>query len=655
MLLEKFLPAWLRASSQQALTDIMHSLQALVAAIELAAAPGILTLEQFRQRNTLLDWTRERLRERLRHDRNLDIDPRDIRISVTLARQTGPLLNPLLPSGYIAVASRPQAGETIELVNITYSLDELALLNIAWFDIDYWLSARVHRADGTGITQLTPEYVKTLVRSLDAGSGYSRYLRTHLIDSANAQWRRQAHININRARMRAEAVKARHARHFLADTQEQGYRWASVILQYPDSRWRATVEEHRISVRQLVIQGHTVQGVLLLTAEVQSITSFVLYTPDAPDRRPWREYRTVHELLRALRTKQRLRRYVVQRVPLADSRKIERLLLKGGLGPNVERPTIDGNWCEAYYLAEVQALLAAVDAGSRTTAEMNVQTMVTSAWLIVDLISLVLPHRALSALAFGRAAIDVWDGLQGLQTNDLETTLRHIYSGMAHLGEGITSYAGSPVMRRALRSMPRQPPLPLPRHHEEIRPGNNQLRYRIDGVYGEGVYEKPSGHPGLTHYYVQDTHGRFYQVAYDGNRWRAIDPSQPDAYLKVPLKRRQDGEWVVDSPVHWQDGLPDLHQLFADCQPTTLLTGLAVQGTSSVYQDDGQLYLQANGQQQLLRPHLLANRYYLQIPEALRGAVATWVVLRWENGVWRVRVRQTGRSSDWLALPGPTP
>ncbi|MEF9899038.1 MAG: hypothetical protein RR736_19320 [Pseudomonas sp.] len=650
LLLEKHLPAWLRASSQQARTQIMHTLQDLAGAIELAAAPGLLTLEQFLKRHNLLDWTQARLREHIRHDHGLDIDPQDIHISVTMARQVGPILHPFLPTGYIAVASRPQVGESIEWVSATYRLDEFALLNIAWFDIDYWLTARVHRTDGSEVSTLTPAYMKDLVRSLNVGSGYASFLRTHLIESPSGQWRQEAHVRISRARMRAEAVKARYAGHFLKGSLEQGYRWANVVLQHPDSARRKSVDTYRICVRQLMIQGHTVQGVLMLTADVDTITSFVLYTPDAPDRRPWREYRTARALLQALRNGPALRQYVVDRVPQADAKTIERLLLKGRLGPNLSRPIIEGNWCEAYYRAEVRALLAAVDIGSRTTREMNTQSMVEAAWLIVDLISLVLPNRALTPLAFGRAAIDVWDTVTGLQTHDLEAALHHSFSAISLTSDGLTSYAGSTFMRRALRGIPKRPPLPLPKRMA-TKPGSDKLRYRLDGIYGEGVYEKTSEHSGLSEYYIQDTRGRYYKVSFDGQRWLAIDPRQPDAYLKVPLKRREDGEWVIDSPVLWYDGLPDLQQLFTDCQPAAPLTGTRVTGANGLYQANGQLYLQVNDRQLLLRPHLLADRYHLLIPEAHHGAVAVWAILRWEDEQWRIRVRQTGRSSDWLALP----
>lgn len=650
LLLEKHLPAWLRNSSQQSLAHIVQTLQELVQTIEQAAAPGILTLQQFSERTTLLTWTRQRLREHIRHAPGLELDPAKVQVSVTLARQIGPLVNPLMPSSYIPVASRPQVGDTVELVNHTYALDELALLNIGWFDVDYWLTARVHHLDNRDVDGLTPKRVRRIIRELDAGSGYNRYLRAQLLDSPAGKWRQDAHGRINCARMRAEAVKARYAGHFLPDPLEQGYRWVKTILRYPNSNWRATVEEHRISVRQLVIQGHTLQGVLLLTAEVPSIASFVVYTPDAPDQRPWREYRDTRQMLRSLRNSTALRRYVTQRLPLADARSIDRLLLKGRLGPHVSRPTIEGDLFKACYRAEVQALMSRADASSRSSLELLGETALSGLWLLLDLVSLVLPSRALSALAFGRAAIAVLGGLEAMQEDDREQALDHAFNALSHTVDGLGSFAGSTVLRRAMRGLPKPPSAPIPNHYV-VAPDTRQLRYRISEIHDEGVYVKTTPAHGLPQYFIQNNHGQHYQVSFDGQRWRAIDPRLPDAHLKVPLKRRKDGEWVIDSPVLWYDGLPDLARLFADCALSVPLAGEPLAQAPGVFDADGQLYLQAGPLQLPLRPHLLDDHYHLRLPVTDSGVRMAWAVLHWQDGEWRIRVRQTGRCSDWLALP----
>ncbi|WP_449430188.1 dermonecrotic toxin domain-containing protein [Pseudomonas putida] len=649
LLLEKHLPNWLRNTSPQGMAHIMQTAQELAGALELAAAPGILTFEQFSQRHTLLAWTRERLGQYLRHDPGIFNDPQDIRISVTLARRKGALLNPLVPSSYIAAASRPITGDTIELVAVTYRLDELALLNIAWFDVDYWLTARVHRDDGAEIAALLPEKVKALVRKLDVGSGYLRYVRTHLLDSAEGRWRLEAHARINRARMHAEAAKARYAKHFLPGALEQGYRWARAVVLYPDSSWRPTIDEHRIVVRQLIIDGHTLEGVLLLNAEVASVQSLVVYTPDAPDRRPWREFRNTRELLRTLRASQALRQYLVQRLPLADGKHVDKLLRQGRLGPYVQRSVIGGDLYAACYQAEVRSLIAQADNNSRSGREMLGESVINAGHLLLDVISLVLPVPAKSALAFGRMSISIFEAWESLNKNDGEACMQHMIAALNHTSDGLSSFSGSTVMRRALRGLPSRPPQPLPESQQAII-SLKTLRYRLEGVHGEEMYEQTHPKPGQTRYFVKDRQGRLYNVTFDGHRWRISDPRQPDAYLQLPLKRRVDGDWVVDSPVLWYDGLPDLQQLFEASRLQPALAGKAVEDEPDLFDADGQLYLLLEGRQLPVRRHLLSNHYHLRIADAQLASVQAWAVLRRQEDSWHIRVRQTGRSSAWLAV-----
>ncbi|QHG62925.1 dermonecrotic toxin domain-containing protein [Pseudomonas putida] len=664
LLLEKHLPPWLRKTSAQGLAHIMQTMQDLAGAIALASGPGILSFEAFTQRHNLIEWVRERLSEKLRNGFGITTPAHAIQVSVTLARRKGALVNPLHPSSYIPVASRPQVGDTVELVTITYRLDELALLNIEWFDINYWLTARVHGDETLHLEGLTPEKLKQMVRDLDAGTSYQRFLKKHLLHSPTANWRMEAHGRINRARMMAEAVKARHAGHFLADSREWGYRWARTIIRYPNSNWRATVDEHRISVRQLLIKGETLQGVLLLNAEVKAVTTIVVYAPDAPDRRPWREYRNARELLRELRGNVQIREYVRDRLPLSKPGKVEKLLLSGKLAPHLQRLVVDENLFEAQYKAEVRALMAQVDASTRSNAELLGRFSVNALRLLLDLVSLVLPFPASIALAFGRAAISIWEGFEALEEGDRYGALHHAFATFSHLLDGfhgslegleptpagLKGFSGAPLLRRVLRGMPAPRPLPLPAT-QAVAQEVSKLRYLIDGIYKEGIYEKTGSNPGLSQYYIKDQQGRVYHVNFDGHRWRATDPRQPDAFIKLPLKRLLNGNWVVDSPVLWHDGLPDLQALLESCRLAPQREGSELALEPGLFEADGQLYLQLQGHQLPVRRHLLTDHYHLQVPASALGAVHAWAVLRRTDQQWRIRVRQPGRSSDWLALP----
>ncbi|WP_438281950.1 dermonecrotic toxin domain-containing protein [Pseudomonas alabamensis] len=653
LLLEKHMPAWLRQASQQSLTHIMQTLQELATAVEQASAPGLPTLEQFTTRHTLKAWTRARLSERLHRATGLDVTLDDLRLTVTMARQIGPLFNPLLPSSYIPVASRPQVGETVELVSITYTLDELALLNVSWFDIDYWLTARLHRVDGSAAPEgLDAALIRRLVRELDAGANYASFLRTHLLTSTAGQWRQRAHGRINRARMRAEAVKALYAGHYLTTWPGRGYAWATCVLDYPDSAHRPCFTHAAINVHQLMIMQHTVRGVLLVAAEQGRMSGFLVYAPDAPDRRPWRHYRNARHLLRDLRDNPSLRDYVKERLPLLHAREVEALLVKGGLGPHLARPVIQGHLFDACYRAEVHALLEKVDASSNTRLELVGETALHTLWLLLDLISLVLPHRIMMPVAFGRAVVSALEGLDDLQEGDRHGAFLQLFETLSHLADGVSSAAGSSIMRRALRHIPSNPTLTLPNHYQ-VAPNVDRLRYRLGGIYGEGVYEKTSSIAGVTEYYVQDDEGRFYQVVFDGRRWRAVDPQLPEAYTKLPVKRLANGAWVIDSPLLWHDGLPDLTQLFEQCAVARPPQAGPLAGGVGLYQAADALYLQAGPLTLPLRQHLLPDHYHLLIPPALVGGVEAWAVLRWEDAQWRIRAHQAGRSSGWLALPAP--
>ncbi|MFJ4064148.1 dermonecrotic toxin domain-containing protein [Pseudomonas sp. NPDC089996] len=651
-LLESNLPGWLRSASPQALAHIMQGMQELIATGQQVAAPGILTLKQFRQHETLQDWAGSRVRDRLRHDLGLTVSASDILVNVVYTRQTGPWLNPLQPSPHVTWRGFERVGGAlVEVIHASYPLDELAIRNLAWFDYDYWLTARVTSRDGSALpNNLNPNYIKALVRSLNVGGNYASYLRTQLIDSSTAKWRLYAHSKLNRARMRAEAAKARYAGHLSRDWSERHYRWVEHVLAQPHNALRPRVDGHSVIARQLLIQGNTVQGVLLLASNSRNTHDFVLYTPDAPDRRTWRSFAGPRALLRLLRQKPALRAYLAQRLPLLPAMQVEKLLLKGRLGKVLRTPAIDDDLFLACYMAEVRGMLAAADNNSHSTAEVNAEQALKLGWTLLDLISLFLPIKVMIPLALGRMALELWNGIEGYRQEDLNGVLNHAYNALSHLNDAGTSLASTGLMRRMLRGMPKQPPLPLPPRFS-VTPETSNLRYRIDGVYGEEVHEKTSAFDGLSEYFIQDAQGRYFKVSFDGSRWRAIDPDRPDAYLTQPIKRLADGNWVIDSPLLWYDGLPDLARLFDDCRLQLPLAGVSTNGAEGLFTHDEQLYLQTRSGQLPLRRHLLAEHYHLEIPEASNAGVVPWAILRWQDGQWRIRVRQAGRSSAWLALP----
>jgi len=652
LLLEKNLPNWLRSASEQGLTHIMQTMQLLVAAADSVATAGILTFAQFRQKHTLRNWAKDRVEERLRSDLGLTYPASDILVHVVHTRQVGPHINPFHPSSFITWRGvQKVGGELIETIKESYPLDELALRNVSWFDYDYWLTARAAHRHGKPLpAALTASYLKALVRSLSVGGSYTEFLQKQLIDAPLGAWRLNAHAKVNRARMEAELAKARYARHLASDHSERDYRWVRKVLDYPHNALRPAVDGVRVTVHQLTINNHTVQGVLLLDSQTAGVRSFVLYTPDAPDRRAWRSLASARALLRLLRQKTSLMDYTLDRLPQLPREEARRLFIRGGLGTALHMPAVDDDLFHAYYLSMARGLIAVADANSRTTAEADVQQGIDLAWRLLDLVSLALPARAFIPLSLGRMVIEIWGGAQAYRQEDIDGVLQHTYNALSHANDAGTSLAATGLMRRVLRGVPSQPPLPLPSRYS-VTPTVDNLRFRIDGIYAEGVYEKASEFEGLSQYYIQDAQQRYYKVAFDGQRWRVIDPVQPDAYLQQPVKRLASGNWVIDSPVLWYDGVPDLAQLLTECRLPETLEGEAFEAIDGLHQADEQLYLQTQGGQLPLRRHLLADRYHLPIAQAETAGVVPWAILRWRDGQWRIRVRQAGRSSDWLALP----
>lgn len=652
LLLERNLPNWLVAAGPQALAHIMQTMQELVATGEQVAAPGIPTFVQFQQQHSLQAWARERLEQSLRHDLGLTHAVSDILVNIVHTRQTGPHVNPLQPSSYVTWRGIERVGgELVETVRESYPLDALAMRNVAWFDFDYWLTARITHRQGKPLpAQLSPDYVKSLVRNLNVGCTYARFLKTQLLESPAGAWRLQAHGRINRARMRAEAAKARYAGHLDKAWNERAYHWVRQVIEHPQNTQRPTVDGHRVVARQLLINGHSVQGVLLIDSPSPSISAFVMYTPDAPDRRAWRSFASSFELLRLLRAQPALRHYAGRRLAQLPAAETEQLLRKGRLGKVLRTPAIREDLFIACYKAEVRSLLAVSDANSRTTLEVDIDQAVGFSWYLVDLITLVLPAKIFIPLVLGRMAIEIWSGVDAYHQDDLNAVLRHMYNALSHLNDAGTSLASTGLVRRLLRGMPVHPPLPLPSRYT-VNADPRHLRFHIDGLYGEQVYEKASEFGGQSHYFIQDAQDRFYKVAFDGERWRVIDPEQPDAYLAQPVKRLANGNWVIDSPLHWYDGLPDLTRLLDDCRLHPALQGTATDGPDGLWQAAGQLYLPTARGQLPLRRHLLPGHYHLLIPDAASAGVVPWATLRWQDRQWRIRVRQAGRSSDWLLLP----
>lgn len=217
----------------------MQTMQQLVAAGNRVAAPGILTLGQFRQQDSLQGWARARVEERLRHDHGLRYAAADIMIHVVHSRQAGPQLNPFHPSSYVTWRGfQHVGGQMIELIReLPATRAGIAQRGLVR------LRLLAHRPDNPPSRQAITRGTEPGLHQGDDQAPECRWqlscLPENPIDRFPGRgWRLNAHALVNRARMCAEAAKARYAGHLARNPDERAYRWVRQVLDYPHNALR---------------------------------------------------------------------------------------------------------------------------------------------------------------------------------------------------------------------------------------------------------------------------------------------------------------------------------------------------------------------------------------------------------------------------------
>lgn len=291
---------------------------------------------------TLARWCRKELLTALPR-RGITLDPDDIYLAV---RDDEGLSLPLM-------GARPSPA-------VPMSLAEFALHNTSRYD------GRSIRVVTSGLPPGAPvpgvHTLRQLARELDLASRFASYLRERVSDPQGRDFR-GATMQIQQARMRAEAVAARMAPYFpeqaaafLDDRGERGYRMVETVLNSPAAATRRAVDGHRIAVRQLVYRGAVVSDVLLIgVRDVRSSPRVVLYTPGAPDGRAFREFSDRPTLTRDFLYAPAFEAYLLARLPAEFG---EPLANGSGRRFRVTDGTRQANW-----------VLAAPGAGRGTVTE----------------------------------------------------------------------------------------------------------------------------------------------------------------------------------------------------------------------------------------------------------------------------------------------
>ena len=84
-------------------------------------------------------------------------------------------------------------------------------------------------------------------------------------------------------------------------------------------------------------------------------------------------------------------------------------------------------------------MIAEADTNSRSNRELLGEYGLSTLRLVLDMISLVLPAPTMSALAFGRMSISLWDGFEALEKEDYAATFQHAMAALSHSADGLSS------------------------------------------------------------------------------------------------------------------------------------------------------------------------------------------------------------------------
>lgn len=536
----EFVPDWLEQASPGDKLAWRHAVQDYSQAMAEAQAPGLPDMEIYSGANEMRRYARERLRERLKVDHGLVLEPEEVFIETSHTEVNGPDAMDV-EFAFVDSLERPEPITTTEVRNLV----DLCLQNLAITDLNFLLSSRVLTKNGVPISQLAPGYIFSLVRDLNVGEDYSSFLRTRLLTSAQGQWSRERYAHVMQAQMRLDALEARLAGDYRdngnlpPERRDRAYKWVEAVLDHPvDDDSRATVEGHKVAVGQVRVNGITLSGMLLIGVQSrQSVPSFVVYTPQAPGGKCFRELSSWDSLRDDIFLNADWLDYLVGLAPQVSQSEVRRALTVK-LRSFILSPVLHAeNFFEAAYNTQVERLIAAVDEQTTSTWEKNWQ----SAWEIVGFVGetalLFTPFKIALPIAALRSLYAVTQGLRSA-ANGEQKAAWYFYEAALVLADGLPGAKSS----RLRTGMAKRPPILNIDPKKALSTAPDGLTLRTDGRYN-GIYEL-SREGASSSFYVKEV-GKTYSVRYDRefSTWRVVDPRRPDAYYQMPIIFKG-SEWV---------------------------------------------------------------------------------------------------------------
>lgn len=540
----EFAPGWFTQASRADKYQWRAAVQEYSQALIEAQTPGFPDVATYGEPEELRKYAVEKLKERLKVDLGLDIHPDEIlietfRVTSTENSAPGSRFGPIYP------LERPEIISGSQVCSLT----DLSLKNVSYTDLPFRFASHAFDTNRNPINALTADYVYGLVRDLDVGNDYSNFLKTHLMTSSQGVWYRERYVQVMQAQMLLDALEARIAGDYLeegkstAGQQDRMYKWVMAVLDHPlDDDHRARVEGDHIQVHQVFVNGHRLDG-LLIIASSDPDARFLLCTPLAPDGKFFRLSNSLRELRALLRSSDDWQDYAINLATPKDQPRVRHALVTR-LSPTVvpgdqmKVSTVPcvGNFLEQAYDAQVERVLSAVDDQTISTSERNWE----SAWEIADVVTDIaltfLPFKVALPIAAIRSIYALSQGVRGAFNGD-SAGGKHLVEAVGFLTYGLRGPKGLRFRPRAARTSASifDPKKALPKAPEG-------LRLRTDGRYN-GVHEVSKEGVASSFYVVHG--GKTYPARYDRDfsTWRLVDPRRPDAYYQMPILFKE-GKWI---------------------------------------------------------------------------------------------------------------
>ena len=644
-LLESRLPQWLKSASDADKVQWRLAVERLNLERLASQAPDTQPLSEIGQKSTLLGYARIELKQQIKTDHGLEVDPDTIFISTTEALQTGPAIYPVsgagLPSGFAAGASVDRTGSTISYKTTQHSLSELALANVGIWDITFGLTAQVRDANGHRHPTLTPAYLKTLVRKLDIGEQYKARLNHLLVNSEQARWRKERYVNFSKAQLQLDLLEARMTGYLSAEHAA----WIQLTLEHPIDSTRPALAGEHIKVHLLALRYKPLPGVLVFSST--GSPKLVCYLPGAPGNRWFLSADSRNELAQRL-SHPIYRAYVLQRVTVAQKPYIKPLLEAGMTDATVRLQPVAHHLLQASYDTEALHALHEADEQSTSTWESNLNTAKEAALTALDIISFVLPTKVLLPVVLARFAYQLLQGADALQRDEQHEALLNFLGAITHLTDGASDFAGSAVFARAIRQRAKLPAPTLSPAAASHQPTTG-LKLRTAEEYGTGVYESTTG-SGKSAWYVKANDGNLYRSHYDAldQTWRVIDPRSPGAPYQLALRELSAGIWDAAPVRSSTNQLPGIERVIESAKASGIdLTGKKPD-LRGIYRIDNRRYIEQSGVVFEVTSGWMARDWYLQVPGGSSSAGVSYKVRR-TTGYWEVKHR-SGTTKRWEPL-----